>query len=107
MNGPENREMERYSLEIPAHVELANEQGEERLEYVTQDVCSGGAFFHTDQPMPIGTKLKVDLVVPIDQLKKIESDRVLIKVNGDVVRIGEKGMAVRFKKKFTITPLKH
>ena len=76
------------------------------MEFVTSDVCSGGAFFHTDQSMPVGTEVTVDLVISTDQLKRLDADRVLIKTAGAVVRTDEEGMAICFEKKYVITPLK-
>ena len=49
------REMERFDLEIPAHVRVANGQEYESMELITSDVCSGSAFFHTRQSMPVGS----------------------------------------------------
>jgi hypothetical protein len=102
----DKRKMERFSLEIPTYLQVAVEQESESRELVTRDVCAGGALFHTDQPLPVGTEIKVDLVLSISELKKIKADKVLIKVDGVVIRTDEKGMAVCFDKKYKITPLK-
>jgi hypothetical protein len=47
-----------------------------------------------------------ELVMPLDRLKTVEADRVLVKISGAVIRADEKGMAVCFDKKYTITPVK-
>lgn len=99
------RTNERLSLEIPASVKAVNEQEGDPMALVTADVSSGGAFFHTDQPMSIGTKVVVEIVIPIEQFRKIETDKVLYAVAGTVVRSDRKGMAVCFEKESKISPL--
>ena len=102
------RKMERFSLELPARISIAGKAEKkepESLECITSDISAGGAFFHTDQPLPVGTEMHIDLVLPLDELKKIEGKRASIKVKGAVVRIGEKGMAICFDEKYKISPL--
>jgi len=105
MTGLNKRSMDRFPLEIPAKVQIEGQPNTEPIELHTKDVCSGGAFFHTAQSIPIGTGVQVDLVIPISQLKKIDADNVLIKVAGSVIRANDEGMVVSFKRKYSITPL--
>ena len=102
----DNRQLERFPIEIPATLRMSDNPGEEPIEVRTKDVCSGGAFFHATQTVPVGTEVAVDLVLPIGELKKIDADNVLIKVDGSVIRITDEGMVVRFNSKYQITPLK-
>jgi hypothetical protein len=53
------RKQERFDLAISAFVKLADEQADEPIEVITRDICSGGALFHTDQPMDVGTEVNV------------------------------------------------
>lgn len=106
MNGIDKRKVERFPLELPAFLKVGDESEGETVEFVTSDVCSGGAFFPTDKPIPVGTEVKVDLVIPIDQLKKIEADKVLITVAGSVIRTEKRGMAVCFDNKYKIMPIR-
>jgi hypothetical protein len=53
----------------------------------------------------VGTEMQVDLVLPLDELKKIEGKRANIKLKGAVIRTGEKGMAIIFDKKYRISPM--
>ncbi len=100
------RKLERFHLELPARIFL-NGGGEvtKSLDAITSDISAGGAFFHTESPLPVGTEMYVDLVLPLDELKKIEGKRANIKVKGSVVRIGESGMAIIFDKKYLISPV--
>jgi hypothetical protein len=47
----------------------------------------------------------MDLILPLDRLKKLEGKRACIKVNGKVLRTGSEGMAIRFNKRYKIVPL--
>ena len=99
------RKMERFSLELPAQMSVAGAGDSPDFTAVTSDVSAGGAFFHTDKPLPIGTRMNVDLILPLDELKQLEGKRASIKVKGAVVRIGSKGMAISFDGKYHISPL--
>lgn len=102
------RKMERFSLELPARISItgkAKVEEPESFECITSDISAGGAFFHTDKLLPVGTEMHVDLVLPLDELKKIKGKRARIKVKGAVVRMGEKGMAICFDEEYKISPM--
>ncbi len=102
-----SRRLQRYSLKIPATLEIISEterHDQEIINLLTSDVCSGGAYFHTEQPLPEGTNVKVDLVLSIEELKKLEGKHALIKVTGKVIRTESKGMAISFEGGYTIKP---
>ena len=106
MDEREKRKFERFDLKIPAKVEVLSSEGETILDLTTNDVSSGGAFFHTSRPLPEGTDVKIDLVLPMDKLKKIqdEYDQVYIKITGTVLRVDPRGMAIYFDKNYHIHP---
>lgn len=100
------RKLERFPLELPARLFVnCEEEATDCLDVTTSDICAGGAFFYTDTPLPVGTEMFVDLVLPLDELKKIKGKRANIKVKGAVVRTGEGGMAISFDKKYHISPM--
>ena len=100
------RKMERFSLELPAKISVVGNRDEPTsLEATTSDVSAGGAFFHTDQPYPVGTEMRVDLVIPLDELKKLQGKRASIKLKGAVIRISEDGMAISFEEEYKISSL--
>ncbi|MEW6265936.1 MAG: PilZ domain-containing protein [Thermodesulfobacteriota bacterium] len=105
----DSRSKKRFQVVAPAVVEIEKPSGTEVetefLNLLSRDVSAGGAFFYTDSPLPEGTRVKVDLVLMTDQLKKIESDQAMIKLVGEVVRVESGGMAVRFNKRCHILPL--
>jgi len=107
-SGAERRKMERFTLQLPAKLAMVAEDSEQAiLELLTSDVCAGGAFFQTGQPLPPGTEVKIDLVLPLDELKKLEGKKALIKVKGAVVRTTRDGMAIAFNEHFDITAIKN
>lgn len=108
MSGMEKRTMERFGLELPARLTRADaldNEHSESMELITSDICAGGAYFHTDVPLPVGTDVKIDIVLPIDEIKKIKTKKALVKVTGAVLRATEDGMAICFDKNFEITSI--
>ncbi|MBW2622730.1 MAG: PilZ domain-containing protein [Deltaproteobacteria bacterium] len=104
----ETRGLQRYSLQLPATIEIvaeAEDRDKELINLLTSNVCSGGAYFHTEKPLPEGTNVKIDLVLSIDELKKIKGKHALIKVTGQVVRTESEGMAISFKNDYKIRPV--
>jgi len=91
----DKRKLERYALSIPAYLKYNTVQGQESTQHITQDVSAGGAFFHSKQLLPVGTGVKVDLVLP---------NQVRVKMNGAVIRSNRHGIAVCFDKKYKIIP---
>ena len=103
----EQRRLERFQLELPAKIEVLRQaQEKEVLDLLTKNICAGGAFFHTTNPLPNGTRVKIDLILPLDKLKKLKDfDKAYIKVNGTVIRSESAGMAICFNEDYEITPL--
>ena len=102
------RRVERFDLEIPAKVKVSvSAEVEEVSEVLTNDISSGGAFFHTDQPLPEGTVVEIDLILPLSKLTKSlkgSEQYTRIKVNGQVLRSESTGMAVSFHDDYQISP---
>ncbi len=106
MNKSERRKLKRFPLELPAFLSVIDESDQsEPIELVTRNICSGGAFFKTEKPLPASTNLKIDLIIPLDKLKNIKGKKSYVEVLGSVVRTNEQGMAVRFDRKYNIYPL--
>lgn len=109
IEGREKRRLERFDLKVPAKIEvMTSEEDKETLDLFTTDICAGGAFFHTDQPLPEGTDVKIDLVLSLEEIKKLREDssHACIKISGTVLRTESAGMAVCFKKNYKIQPLR-
>lgn len=102
----EKRNLERFDLKVLARIE--GEPDRDILELMTSDICAGGAFFHTDQSLPEGTKVRIDLLLPLEHLKKMvaDYDHAHIQLTGTVLRKEPQGMAVCFNKEYSIRPRK-
>jgi hypothetical protein len=101
----EKRELERFDVELPATIEfLTSDQEKSLLNLLTTNICSGGAFFHTTQPLPQGTQVKIDLVLPLDELRKLKKEhkKAFIKVTGEVRRTESEGMAICFDEDYQL-----
>jgi c-di-GMP-binding flagellar brake protein YcgR len=105
----ERRKMQRFRLEIPAKIEIIG-TGEQKgtIEVLTSDICAGGAYFRTRKPLPEGTQVKIDMVLPLEHLRKVseEYNRAYIKVSGTVLRTESSGMAVSFDEDYELGPYK-
>lgn len=113
----EHRRLERFGLGLPSQVQISEKKGADKKEIEaatedeavltleTRDVCAGGAFFRTDQVLSEGTEVAIDLVLPLDELKKLEGRKTLIKVSGKVIRSEDEGMAIQFNKRFKMVPM--
>lgn len=99
----EKRKLERFDLRMPAKIEpVGMEDVFEAFDLATCDVCAGGAFFQTHQPLPEGTPVKVQMLLPLKRLRVLkESTRqVFLFIQGTVLRCQKDGMAVRFGKNY-------
>jgi hypothetical protein len=102
----ERRKMERFDLKLPATFELLTPyQGNGSFNLLTTNICAGGAYFHTTQPLPEGTRVKIDLVLLPDKLRRFKdkSKKAYVKVTGRVLRSEAEGMAVCFDEDYEIT----
>ena len=101
------RRLERFDLELPAKMRVVGEttKSSEYLELQTTDISSGGAFFYTDKKVPVGTEVKIDFFLSLEELKKMSGKHVKINISGSVVRSDGQGMAVSFSDRYEITPM--
>ena len=98
------RKLERFDLKMPAKIEAVDIGPQQvAVDLHTNDVCAGGAFFPTLDPLPEGTQVKVEMLLPLQRLKVLrESSRqVFLLINGTVLRCQDNGMAVGFTKNYT------
>ena len=98
----ERRKQTRYTTPIPVKLEIMTASGKHILHLFTSNVCSGGVLCDTDKIFPIGSEVRVSLLVESEAVKKSMGARTLVKVKGRVARCGPEGMAIRFYKDYTI-----
>ena len=98
--------MDRFSLELPAWISAIDQNGKpQTLEVVTRDICAGGAFLQTDQPLSVGMNIEMNLIIPLRNLPKAKNRRSRIDVSGSVIRTESQGVAVCFDKRYQISPV--
>jgi len=104
----ERRRLERFDLQVPAKIEvLSSPDTASILELLTKDICAGGAYFPTKTALASGTKVKLDILLPVRNVNSLsDNTRGLIKVNGTVIRSGPAGMAIGFDTGYLITPFR-
>ena len=98
----ERRKQSRYTTPLRVKLEIMTVSGKHILNLFTSNVCSGGVLCDTDRVFPIGSEVKVSLLVESEAVKKSMGARTLVKVKGRVARCGPEGMAIRFYKDYTI-----
>jgi hypothetical protein len=100
----ENRSVERFELDLKAFVCVSDEADKsDPLAMQTRDISTNGAYLLTENPLPVGTKVKVDMILSLDELKKL-GGKALIKTSGEVLRTESEGMAICFERKSKIVP---
>jgi len=98
----ERRKQTRYTTPLRVKLEIMTASGKHILHVFTSNVCSGGVLCDTDRIFPIGSEVKVSLLVESEGVKKSMGARTLIKIKGRVARCGPEGLAIRFYKDYTI-----
>lgn len=101
----ERRKLERFGFSLPAQISVGTNGDSKNFESQTRDISSGGAFFKTEGILVVGTEVKIDLVLSLEKLRKIQGKQARIKISGKVVRTEEEGVAVCFNENYQILPL--
>ncbi len=104
----DRRKNPRYELNLLVNVTVEDKtRNPVRFTSRTKNVCSSGAYITAATPLVEGTPVQLDLFLAVDRLLSIigEHQKVKVKVNGEVVRTNEEGVAVRFDKGYKITTL--
>jgi hypothetical protein len=103
----DRRRLQRYQLKAPAIVKAAVQNQETVAELYTRDICSGGAFFPTDHPLPAGASVEITLFLMISAVRELRGrpNKVKVTTDGTVVRAEREGMAVAFGVQYQMVPV--
>jgi len=101
----DKRELERFSLSLNTLLLIKGAMFEPAYEVLTENICSKGAFLSTSKPLPIDTKVKMDVRLPRKGAQYTKNKRSHLKIGGTVVRTEENGMAVEFESQYEIVSL--
>ncbi len=97
--------LERFNLRLPSRIKLITEEGrnDNKLTMLkTRNISSGVAFFPTRHPFSEGTDVNIDLSLMIEEITRLASKHVQIRVNGRVIRREQNDMAVIFLNDYVI-----
>lgn len=98
------RNIERFDLDLKAFVSVITDTAESKsITMQTRDISANGAYLLTKLPLPVGSRVKVDMVLSLDELKKL-GGKALIKTMGTVLRKEAGGMAICFNRNAKILP---
>lgn len=101
----EKRKVERFDLQLEAFVSSPGSASQNESEsLVTRDISMCGAFLKTDTPLPVGSKVCVDMILTLKGQKQ-NAQKAWIKASGKVLRSDNEGMAVGFDDQSRILPI--
>ncbi len=101
----EKRQVERFDLKLEAYVIQAdNAARTETQQLTTRDVSMNGAYLLTKKPLPLGTKVKVDVILSLEGVAQQKTRKALIKAFGEVLRTDREGMAIGFDESSKFMP---
>ncbi|MGE4553683.1 MAG: PilZ domain-containing protein, partial [Desulfovibrionaceae bacterium] len=103
----ERRRAARFEMNLPADLTVTDARGgRELLELLTRDVCAGGVFLSTGDPLPPDTEVEIHLRVPLDRVEGMRGKHTHVRATGQVVRAQQGGMAVRFDVSYQLLPVR-
>ncbi|MBN2656310.1 MAG: PilZ domain-containing protein [Spirochaetales bacterium] len=107
MYGVEKRQQERYSLKAPVHVKKEDGTNHTVDGVLTRDISSKGVYIDSNGiSLEPGERVQLEVTLTIDKLRELFncSEKIILKVEGEVVRSVGEGLAVEFTKKYSIFP---
>ena len=114
----DQRLQERFSMELPVRVSTGTDSDlTVQFEAVIANISSGGAFIGTDNPLPVSSKVFLEFLISLQELKKLKfilsletlrrfkSNQAWIRASGVIIRHESNGMAIIFDDDYQLTPL--
>jgi len=116
----EQRGQQRFNLNLQAKISYSFDELSTKVHIATvaANICGGGAFLKTDQPLPLASRIKVEflvsmrdlqnlrIVVSHDTLRQLSGRRqVWVQATGVVIRQEPSGVAVIFDQNYRIRPM--
>lgn len=102
----ELRKLERFPLQYDASLLISNGTPDLAvLQLQTENICAGGAYLKSGNPLPKGTKVDIQLLMPLGELMNMPGKETCVKVAGTIIRSSEDGIAIVFEEGFQIFSL--
>ncbi len=115
----ERRIQERFSLKL--QVKFSGEsdlaQGKVKEETIAANISSGGAFLSTKQKLPLASKVYLEFLVDLEELKKLRfilsldslkasvGKKIWVKATGIVIRSEDDGLGIIFDENYQLSPM--
>lgn len=91
-------------MNLTCRVMVADQAGNDVVEFEAANISGRGVFCKTDQPFPLDTPVEINIVLPLDALDNMEGKRAEFRVPGRVLRVSDQGMAIGFDDEFEFFP---
>ena len=104
----EQRFADRYGLKVSARLSLNIDRGDsDIIDTVIKNISSRGVFLTADRGFPEGSHVRFEMLLPVSGLLKVigEDRKIMVKVNGRIIRSSANGMAIEFDKDYEIVTL--
>ena len=98
----ERRFNRRFNLQLTCLLCRSNGDASAPRELVTDNISSGGAYFYTSSPYPVGTRLNIQVMVRRLGNLDANANGSYISICGEVHRTDAVGMAVEFDDQYHI-----
>jgi hypothetical protein len=100
----EQRAMNRFDLRLPVLINHCEQEMEQPpMALSTKNICAGGAYLLTDKPLPLESKVIMNVILPFNS--QPEGNRSSVKIGGSVIRVDDIGMAIAFEKTYSMWPI--
>jgi hypothetical protein len=92
----ERRKHKRFSMRLPAMIEVLLPRASQVFAVRCHNVSSGGGLFSANEHLVLGTKVLIYITLPSNRLKELTGSESLLKLRGKVVRSNAAGLAISF-----------
>lgn len=118
MSAEERRQHERFTMELQAKMTAETLSGTTpMMQFLTANISAGGAFIETDAPLPLASKVRLEFLVSLENLKTLKfvvsletlkawkGKRVWVSASGIVARHATGGMGIMFNENYQLNPM--
>lgn len=100
--------MDRFNLCVPAVITVKGKGDlvpKTPTTLKTKNICAGGAFMVTDDPIQIGAEVDVELHLAFFTGNAERERRSNVHISGSIIRTEPSGMVIKFDDKYQIIPI--
>lgn len=115
----ERRTQTRFFLNLQARVSygFTEDSATETVQTVAANISGGGAFLQMEHPLPLASKVQVEFLLSLEDVKKLKfilslnslknftGEQVWVKATGVVIRQQKQGVAIIFDTNYQLSPM--